>query len=335
MTLATDATTTQSVNRTMQIVLFALMPGVLVFIYQNGWGSAINITLAIVSAMAFESIAQLLRKRRITDALSDYSAIVTGILIALCLPPLLPWWIPVLASGFAILLAKHLFGGIGYNLFNPAMAGYAIILISFPRDMSLWPIQPDSLSTSFTFAIDRTFNGGLAQYPQWDALTGATSLDLHRTLRLEGKALEALSEQARGSFGAKHAEWVNLAYLVGGLWLLRMRVISWHIPLGFLTTLLVATLLHNALTDNISVAINMFGGATMLCAFFISTDPVSAAASNRGRIIYAALTGVLVYLIRAHGAYPDSIAFAVLLSNCIVPSIDRLDIWLSSVSHAR
>ena len=320
-----------SVAATMQLVLLALVPGSLVFIFQNGWGSVINLSLAMVSALLFESAAMLLRKRPATDAVTDYTAVVTAVLIALCLPPLLPWWIPVLATGFAILLAKHAFGGIGYNLFNPAMAGYAIILISFPLDLSLWLQQPDMFTTTFTDSFRAVFNGGIAAMQNWDGITGATALDQHRTQRLEGTDLESITLQTHGWFGALHSEWVNLAFLVGGLWMILKRVISWHIPVGFLATLLLATLLHNLIhTSPLSVPVNMFGGATMLCAFFISTDPVSAAASKRGRLIYASLTGILVYLIRTWGAYPDGVAFAVLLANCAVPSIDRLDIWLSS-----
>ncbi len=320
----------KSVTSTMQMVLLALLPGCLVFTYQNGWGSVINLVLAVLSAIAFEALALKLRKRSVISALSDYSAIVTAVLIALCLPPLLPWWIPVLACGFAILLAKHAFGGIGYNLFNPAMVGYAIILISFPTELSLWLAQPDGFSTSLNDSIGTVFNGGLAALPQWDALTGATALDQYRDLRLQGTDTDLITTQTQGLFGARQSEWINLAYLLGGAWLLRMRVINWHIPISLLATLAICTLLHNALLSNtLSVSINLFGGATMLCAFFISTDPVSAATSNRGRIIYACLTGFLVYLIRSYGAFPDGVAFAVLLSNCATPALDRFDSWLS------
>ncbi len=323
-----------SVSATMKLVLLALIPGILVFIYQNGWGSVINILLAAVSAVVFEAAAQKLRHRPPQAALADYSGLVTAILIALCLPPLIPWWIPVIATGFAILLAKHAFGGIGSNLFNPAMVGYACVLISFPADLSLWLLQPDSFSVPLSNAIKASFNGGLANMSlttaEWDALTGATALDQHRTLNLQNLTATEIDAQTQGWFGARQGEWINLAYLIGGLWLLNRKVINWHIPVSFLGTLLLATLLHNLLHDTpLSIPVNLFGGATMLCAFFISTDPVSAAASNRGRVIYAALTGLLVYVIRAYGAYPDAVAFAVLLANCTVPAIDRLDIFLN------
>lgn len=325
-----------SVSQTMLMVLLALLPGVLIFVFQNGWGAVINISLAIFSALAFEALAQKLRKRSALTALSDYSAVVTALLIALCLPPLIPWWIPVLASGIAILLAKHAFGGIGNNLFNPAMVGYAIVLISFPADLSLWLQQPVSMSVSFAESLTAVFQGGLTAIPNWDALTGATALDQHRTLVLQNNSTTDISLQTSGLFGARHSEWINLAYLAGGLWLLNKRVISWHIPLSFLSALLVVMLLHKLLhTAPLSVSVNLFGGATMLCAFFISTDPVSAAASARGRIIYGALTGLLVYIIRTYGAYPDSIAFAVLLANCTVPAIDRFEIWLNRFADGK
>ncbi len=320
-----------SVTTTMQMVLLALLPGCLIFIYQNGWGSIINLVLAVLAAITFEALAVTLRKRSISSTLADYSAIVTAVFIAICLPPLLPWWIPILATGFAILLAKHAFGGIGYNLFNPAMVGYAMILISFPTELSLWLIQPDGFSHSLTESLHIVFNGGLSVIPQWDALTGATALDQHRDLLLQNSAPIEIASQTKGLFGARHSEWINLGYLIGGLWLLKKRVINWHIPVSFLATLAVCTLLHNLMAGNtLSPGLNLFGGATMLCAFFISTDPVSAATSNRGRLIYAALTGFLVYLIRSYGAYPDGVAFAVLLANCATPAIDRLDSWLSS-----
>ena len=327
-----------SVSETMQLVLLALIPGILVFIYQNGWGSIINLLLAMISAIAFEAVAQKLRNRSPLVAIADHSALVTAVLVALCLPPLIPWWIPVLATGFAILLAKHAFGGIGNNPFNPAMVGYACVLISFPSDLSLWLLQPDIFSVPLSDAIRTSFNGGLVAIPPdttgWDALTGATALDQHRTLILHDTVFNEVSELTQGSFGARQGEWINLAFLAGGLWLITRRVISWHIPAGFLGALLISTLLHNLLSDTtLSIPVNMFGGATMLCAFFISTDPVSAAASNRGRVIYAALIGLLVYIIRTYGAYPDGVAFAVLLANCTVPAIDRMDIFFNRAKH--
>lgn len=325
-----------SVSQTMKLVLLALAPGVLVFTALNGWGAVFNIGLSVVSAILFEAAAQRLRKRSIASALSDYSAMVTAVLIALCLPPLCPWWIPVLSTGFAILLTKHAFGGLGNNLFNPAMVGYAIVLISFPADLSLWLQPPLGSGLSLVDSLTAIFQGGVTVLPDWDALTGATALDQHRTLSLQGSSLAEITQQTSGMFGALHSEWINLAYLIGGFWMFKKRVINWHIPVSFLVALLLSLLLHKFFSNTpLSIQVNLFGGATMLCAFFIATDPVSAAASARGRIIYGALTGLLVYIIRAHGAYPDSIAFAVLLANCAVPAIDRLDIWLNRTDDGK
>lgn len=328
----------------MQRVLLALIPGGVLFIYYSGWGAILNILIASASALICEAIAIKLRKRSISTALSDYSALVTAILIALCLPPLIPWYIPSLASMFAILFAKHMFGGLGYNLFNPAMVGYALVLVSFPEDLSLWLLQPDRFSTSLGYTLHVVFDGGLVSQNNWDALTGATALDLHRnalllhTTELQTTGLDsaAVIQQAQGLIGARYSEWTNLAYLVGGLWMLSKRLISWHIPVAFICTLGVCTLAHKLFFNaNSLVGIQLLGGATMLGAFFICTDPVSAAASNRGKIIYATLAGILVYVIRAFGAFPDSVAFAVLLANCAVPLIDRLEPTLSSRNGSR
>jgi len=317
-----------SVAATMQQVLLALIPGAVLFIYYNGWGVVLNLLIASASALACEAIAIKLRNRSIKTALSDCTALVTAILIGLCLPPLIPWYVHALAGMFAILFAKHMFGGLGYNLFNPAMVGYALVLVSFPEDLSLWLLQPDRFSTSLPYAMQVTFNGGLAAQSNWDALTGATALDLHRDAILQGSTD---IQQAKGILGAKHSEWINLAYLIGGLWMLGKRIISWHIPVTFLLALTICTVGHKlVLNINYASGVQLLGGATILGAFFIATDPVSAAVSNRGKIIYAALAGILVYAIRAFGAFPDSVAFAVLLANCAVPLIDRMEPVLTS-----
>lgn len=322
-----------SVALTMKLVLLALVPGILVFIFQNGWGGIVNISLAVSSALLFEAVALKLRNHSVTDAVSDYSVVLTAVLIALCLPPLVPWWIPVIASAFAVLLAKHAFGGIGNNIFNPAMIGYAAVLVSFPTELSLWLQQPVGMTVSLSNTINAVFTGGLTTLPQWDAMTGATALDQHRTLLLQSAALPDIRTETIGWFGARQGEWINLAYLLGGVWMLKRRVISWHIPVSFISALLLTMLLHKLFIHApLSIPVNLFGGATMLGAFFISTDPVTAAASNRARLIYGALTGVLIYVIRSYGGYPDSVAFAVLLANSTVPAIDRLDIWLNRAS---
>lgn len=327
MLSATDNKLPTDVSSVMLLVIAALTPGLAIFVYQTGWGGVINLCIAAIAAIAFEVLALTLRKKNPLAAIKDFSALVTGLLIALCLPPLLPWWITVLAVAFAILLAKHCYGGLGQNLFNPAMAGYAIILISFPRELSLWLHTPDSFITGFTDALRITFNGGLSLTPHWDALTSATPLDKTRDLLLQGNTPSDIRQQTHGWIGALQSEWLNLAYLLGGIGLVVKKVISWHIPAGVLGGLLLCSLSELLLTNStvMSPGFHLFGGATMLCAFFIATDPVSAATSNRGRIIYGAGIGLLIFTIRTWGSFPDSIAFAVLLMNCVVPVIDRLE----------
>ena len=323
----TNNTLPTDVSHVMRLVILALLPGIAVFIYQTGWGGLLNLCIASGSALAFEYFALKLRNTNPAVVLKDNSALVTGLLVALCLPPLLPWWITVLAVGFAILLAKHCYGGLGRNIFNPAMAGYAVILISFPRELSLWPAMPEAFTTSLPDTLRISFGGGLSQMPNWDALTGATALDMIRDLSLQETATTAIKQKTHGLVGAVHSEWINFAYLAGGIALLLTRVISWHIPAGVLGALFVCSLTETLVSGEsaMDTGFHIFSGATMLCAFFIATDPVSAATSNRGRLFYGAGIGILIFTIRTWGSYPDSIAFAILLMNCLVPMIDRLD----------
>ena len=327
-TVPTTATA-PTVSALMQMVIAALIPGTAIFLYQTGWGGVINLLLTIATALLMEALAVKLRGRSVHNSLTDNSALVTGWLIALCLPPLLAWWLPVLATAFAILLAKHLFGGLGQNVFNPAMAGYALILVSYPLDLGLWLNMPDAFGISLREAMATVVNGGLQQKANWDALTGATALDQYRSSLLQFPYIP--TTDSMGRIGASLSEWSNAAFMIGGIWLWYKRVIQWHIPVAFLATLMLCAVLGNWLNPQLAgPGFHLFGGATMLAAFFIATDPVSAAASNRGRLIYAAGAGGLVYLIRIFGAYPDSVAFAILLMNCTVPTLDRLDIWLSA-----
>jgi len=331
MSVLHTRSTINSVSHLMRLVLFALIPGTALFIYQTGWGGVINLLLAVLAAVIFEAIALKLRKRPVRTSLEDYSAVVTGWLIALCLPPLLAWWLPVLAAAFAILLAKHLFGGLGHNIFNPAMAGYALLLLSYPLDLGLWLNLPDAFSFTLQEAVATVMNGGLKLHAEWDALTGPTALDQHRSWLLQSLDKSSPPVNTFGLLGAIQSEWINLAFMAGGIWLWYKRVIQWQIPVAFIGTLAVCASIGSWVDPlQAGPGFHLFGGATMLGAFFIATDPVSAAASNRGRLIYAAGAGLLVYLIRTFGALPDAVAFAILLMNCTVPALDRMDIWWSA-----
>ncbi|MBV2235304.1 MAG: RnfABCDGE type electron transport complex subunit D [Sterolibacterium sp.] len=319
-----------SVQSVMLRVLVALLPGLAAYVWFFGIGILIQILLASIAALAGEALVLSLRKKPLMLFLSDGSALVTAWLVALCLPPIAPWWLVVAATLFAIVIVKHLYGGLGQNPFNPAMAAFCVMIIAFPQLMSQWPaldgyggLQNADLTISLIFgsSIDRDI----------DAFTMATSLDTLRTglHGLTGNAkISAIvgGEHALvfGSIGGRHWEWIAAGYLFGGLWLIQQRIISWHIPCAFIVTLTaIAGLFHLISPEQHAGALfHLFSGGAMLGAFFIATDPVSAATTPRGKLIYAASIALLTWVIRSFGAYPDGIAFAVLLLNIAAPLID-------------
>jgi electron transport complex protein RnfD len=222
----------------------------------------------------------------------------------------------------AVLLGKQVFGGLGYNPFNPAMVGYVVLLISFPIQMSSWAL-PRGLETvpGLSEGLQRVFSPGSI-----DALTGATPLDLLR--QNTGLLFEDLMTSRPELSGWAGLGWfeVNLAFLLGGLWLLYRRVFTWHAPVAMLAALGLCALMGydgGSSQSGGSALFHLFSGASMFAAFFIITDPVSSAVSNRGRLIFGALIGLLVYLIRTLGNYPDAVAFAVLILNFCAPFIDH------------
>ncbi|HEX7113558.1 MAG TPA: electron transport complex subunit RsxD [Steroidobacter sp.] len=322
-----------SVARLMRQVLYALAPTVAVHVYLFGPGLLVQIALATITALAAEALALWLRGRPIKLFLFDGSALITAVLLALCLPPLAPWWLIVSGTAFAILLAKHLFGGLGANPFNPAMVGYAVLLVSFPVQLLRW-LPPDvegfdhtSLSLAQTLATILT--GELPAELTWDAITSPTPLEAVRTGLAMGLTMgEAHAGAMFSHFGGRGWEWINLATLAGGLWLLAVRVIKWHIPVAMLTAILVCASVMSALDPGkyAGPLFHLTSGASLLGAFFIATDPISAATSDRGRLVYGAGIGVATYVIRTWGGYPDGVAFAVLLMNLAVPLIDRYTI---------
>lgn len=320
-------------NHTQTIMLWVLgatLPGILVLTWFYGFGTLINILYASAVALLVESLVLAIRKRPIGFYLRDGSALVTAWLLALALPPYAPSWLTLIAVSFAIVFGKQLYGGLGQNPFNPAMLGYVVVLISFPVEMTSWPawrgieaVVPDVHATlGLLDALSRIF---LPVSSEIDGWTLATALDVVKTNNsLTMTELQAASP-AFGQFAGYGWEWVNLAYLLGGLVLLYKRVYSWHAPVGMLAALAVMSLLFwngSGSDSNGSPLFHLFSGATMLGAFFIITDPVSGATSKQGRLIFGAGVGILVYVIRAWGGYPDAVAFAVLLMNLAAPTID-------------
>jgi Na+-translocating ferredoxin:NAD+ oxidoreductase subunit D len=322
-----------SVARVMRLVLYALVPTVILHVVFFGAGLVIQILLGAATALATEALALRLRRKPLASFLTDGTALITAVLLALCLPPLSPWWLIVSGTAFAILLAKHLYGGLGANPFNPAMVGYAVLLVSFPVQLLHWlppniaSINHTELSLGETLATILT--GSLPARLTWDAITSPTPLETLRTNLALGMTMgEAHASPIFGRFGGKGWEWINLATLAGGLWLLSLRIIRWQIPVAMLGALVIcASVMYAADPGAYAGPIfHLTSGASMLGAFFIATDPVSAATSDRGRLVYGAGIGVLTYVIRTWGGYPDGVAFAVLLMNLSVPLIDRYTI---------
>jgi len=313
----------------MQWVLLATVPGILALSNFFGWGTVINIAFAALIALAAEAAVLRLRSRPVGFYLRDCSALVTAVLLAIALPPYAPWWLITIGVGFAIIIAKHLYGGMGYNPFNPAMVGYVVLLISFPVDMTTWAaprsLAPGGLpSLSDSLAALLVGREAIAAFAI-DGVTMATPLDLMK--QNSSLLVEDLwaSQALFGRWAGRGWEWVNLGFLAGGLLLLYRRIFTWHAPISMLLALaLMAALFYDSGSSNSggSPMFHLLSGATMLGAFFIVTDPVTSAVSNKGRIIYGACIGVLLYIIRVWGNYPDAIAFAVLLMNFAAPLLD-------------
>lgn len=316
-----------STSKLMLEVVLATIPGVIALSYFFGWGTLINILWASALAIGMEALVMFVRRRPIGFYIKDYSALVTALLLALSIPPYCPWWITAIGIFFAIVVAKHAYGGLGYNPFNPAMVGYVVLLISFPVQMTIWTTPSTLLdSTSmpgFIESLQIVFAGGQLV----DGLTAATALDVFK--QNDALMVEQLYSQtpmfAQGMMAAVGYEWVNIAFLLGGIYLLTRKIYTWHAPVGMLLTLFV---LSACFYDGGSSAspgsplFHLFSGATMLGAFFIITDPVSGCTSNRGRFIFGCGVGLLVYIIRLNGNYPDAVAFGVLLMNFAAPLLD-------------
>lgn len=321
----------QSTADVMKLLLFATVPGMLAMTVFFGWGTLINIALASIVALSCETAVISLRKRPVLFYLKDYSALVTAFLLGLALPPLAPWWIVVVGTAFAIIAAKQLYGGLGYNPFNPAMVGYVVLLISFPVEMTSWPAPATLLAEGASSPglweslkiVLPLLNGETV-----DAVTAATPLDVfkHNTGLLVDQLYQREPLFAAGNWAGTGWEWVNLGFLVGGVFLLYRKVFTWHAPVSMLVALtLMSALFYDggSSSSHGSPIMHLLSGATMLGAFFIVTDPVTSATSNRGRMIYGALTGILIFIIRSWGNYPDAVAFSVLLMNFAAPLIDN------------
>lgn len=298
----------------------ALAPGILILTLLYGSAVLFQISLGILGALSGEAVALAVRKRPIPETLLDLSAVLTGTLLALSVPPFAPWWIVVTGAFLGILIGKQVYGGLGQNPFNPAMLGFALLMLAFPRWMTLWPGMRYELPAG-ALSLDQTFSavfGGKTSIA--DAITRATPLSLiHESLKNPAENVLKDSPPLWGWF------LVNGAYLCGGVWLARRNTLDLRIPLGYLGAMASGILLIDGFSEPQSASAwpMLFLGSTMLGAFFIATDPVSAATTPKGRWLYAAGIGLWVILIRRFGGYPDGLAFAVLVMNFAAPTLDR------------
>ena len=316
-----------SVSRIMLTVLLALVPGIALYVWCYGPAILVSLTLASITALATEAGMLKLRKRPVRPFLSDLSALLTAWLLALSIPSLAPWWMVVVGTAFAVAVAKHLYGGLGSNPFNPAMVGYAALIISFPAQMTHWvtPLGLGATELSFADQMAFIFGGHLPNGLTLDAVTTATPLDTLKTqLHLDRPVTDIFSMPIYGHIAGKGSEMVALGFLAGGAWLMFKRIITWHVPVAFLGTLFATAGIYYLYdpAHYVSPLFHVSAGAALLGAFFILTDPVTGPTTPRGKLIFAAGAGVLTYLIRVFGGFPDGIAFATLLMNICVPLID-------------
>ncbi len=304
----------------MQWTLLALIPGTLAYACIFGVGILINILVVCGTALATEAMVMHLRGQSVR-LLLDGTALVAAWLLALCLPPLLPVWQAMVGIGLGLVFGKHVYGGLGKNLFNPAMVGFAILIVSFPLSMSEWPAINDHQTIAEVLAAKTRSDKADAAY---DGMSRATPLDAYK-FRAGLTNAEFFSPSAEINWHA----WltINLAFLLGGMILLYREIISWQAPAGFLLALSLLAMLFYDSGSSMSLGspvFHVFSGATMLAAFFIITDPVTSPMRKELLLLYGALIGAITFLIRVTGAYPEGVAFAVLLTNACTPLMDHL-----------
>ncbi|MFA6347646.1 MAG: RnfABCDGE type electron transport complex subunit D [Dehalococcoidales bacterium] len=281
-----------SVKRTMYLVILALMLPTATAIYFFGFNAIFVILTSVIAAVATEYLIKLLRKK---PFVMDGSAVITGLLLALTLPPTIPLWMAAIGSVFAIAIAKEAFGGLGHNIFNPALAGRAFLQLSFPAQMSVW-IAPSGFAP--------------------DAVTSASPLS--DAFEKIGSNLEIYRELLIGNISGSLGETSALMLLAGGILLIILRIIDWRTPVAFIgaTALLSLALGQDAVYQILS-------GGLMIGAFFMATDYVTAPMTRTGKIVFGIGAGILTVIIRLYGGYPEGVCFAILLMNAATPLIER------------
>lgn len=321
-----------SVSRTMFRVQLALVPATLYGFWLYGWPAFFLCLLTILSCLGFEALSLRLNgSPRIKGTLGDGSALLTGWLLALTLPPWAPWWVAVVGGFIAIVIGKQVFGGLGQNVFNPAMVARVALLVSFPVPLTMWvtPLPLTSLAApDFIHGLqiflgnqavpDAMASASLLGYSKTELSRG---IDLLHSLTGDHAALFSWVGTRAGSFG----ESASLLILAGGIYLLASGIISWHTPAAVLAGLAIPAAIGHAVdpAHYLSASAHLLSGAAMLGAFFIATDYVTSPNTVAGQIVFGLGIGLLTWIIRSFGGYPEGMAFAVLLMNALTPVIDR------------
>jgi len=318
------------VGRVMQLVMLALTPATLAGFWLFGYPALYLWCVTVLACVAAEAVCLHFAARPTAPALGDGSAILTGWLLALSLPPWAPWWIGALGGAFAIIVAKHAFGGLGQNLFNPAMAARVMLLISFPVEMTQWlapqPLAIDPANAWSALAV--TFGAGMPDAVSSASLLGhvkteaSRGLSLAQSLPAQWNALTAGFGSRAGSLGETGA-WLVAA---GGVFLVLQRVIGLRIPVAFLAGVALPAVVASTLAPDhyLPASVHLLSGGVVLAAFFIATDYVTSPSTPSGQWIFGLVGGLLTWLIRTWGAFPEGVAFAVLLMNAATPLIDRV-----------
>jgi len=318
-----------SVQQTMTLVLAALVPATLFDAWLFGWPAIFLFVFTVAACMGIEAFCLKIQNRPLTS-LSDGSAALTGWLLAMSLPPWTPWWVALIGAVFAICLAKHLFGGLGQNVFNPAMVGRIAVLVSFPVQMTAF-VAPHPLFA----AASPDFAQSLAIFIHGfdlDTISAASALGFVKTELSRGIAVSesvgkvpSVTDMLLGLHPGSFGETSAVLILAGGLFLLAKRIISWHIPVTVLGTLFLFGTVFSAVDPAryTSGVFQVVSGASFLGAFFIATDYVTSPVSKQGQLVYGFGVGALTWLIRTYAGYPEGMAFAVLLMNALTPIIDQ------------
>ena len=306
-----------SVRRNMLWVILALVPAYIVSVVEFGWGALITAAISVCACVLTEWLISRYLLKEHKQSISDLSAVQTGLLLAFNLPSNIDWWIVLIGAVVAIGIGKMSFGGLGQNPFNPALVGRVFLLISFPAQMTTWPV-PQGFATSYV-----------------DAETGATPLYFLKYAVKSGNhiadQLPALKDALLGAMGGSLGEVCALALIIGGVFLICTKVITWHIPVSILATVALfaactgwAGALPTDITTSQYVGYELLTGGVMLGAFFMATDYVTSPMSAWGKIIFGIGIGLIVMVIRTWGNYPEGMSFAILIMNACVPLLNKI-----------